>query len=70
MLRDRRFLRVFIVAVASHMLWNCPIQLPFYGKYLILGLAVWIILLGLIQEGLRELRTEKTAPNPTPLRSS
>ena len=59
-LRERRFLRIFILAVAFHMLWNCPLHLPFYGKYLILGIAAWIILLGLVQEGLRELRTEKS----------
>ena len=59
MLKDVRFLKVFAVAVILHMLWNCPLHLPFYGKYAILGVAAWIVLLGLIQEGLRELRTEK-----------
>ena len=41
------------------MLWNSPIDIPFYGKYIILGIVAWIVVLGLIQEGLKELRTEK-----------
>jgi RsiW-degrading membrane proteinase PrsW (M82 family) len=59
MLQDGRFLKLFALPVVLHMLWNSPIELPFYGKYIILGLVAWIVILGLIQEGLGELRTEK-----------
>jgi protease PrsW len=60
MLRDPRFLKVFIAAVMLHALWNLPIHvLPFYASYFILGAIAWVIILGLIQEGLKELRTEK-----------
>ena len=61
MLKDMRFLKVFGLAVVLHMLWNTPYNLPFYGKYAILGVAAWIVILGLIQEGLKELRAEKAA---------
>lgn len=61
MVKDMRFLKVFIVAVVLHMLWNAPFNLPFYGKFVILGAAAWIVILGLIQEGLKELRTEKAS---------
>lgn len=59
MVRDARFLRIFATAVVLHMLWNTSFQLPFMGKYLLLGLVAWIIVLALIQEGLKELRAEK-----------
>jgi protease PrsW len=61
MVTDRRFVRVFVTAVVLHMLWNSPLHLPFYGKYLILGAVAWIVILGLVQEGLKELREEKAA---------
>jgi len=61
MIQDMRFLKVFITAVILHMLWNSPIHLPFYGKYVILGVAAWLVILGLIQEGLKELRAEKSS---------
>jgi RsiW-degrading membrane proteinase PrsW (M82 family) len=61
MLKDRRLWRVFALAVILHMLWNSPISLPFYGKFAILGVAAWIVIFGLIQEGLEELRAEKAA---------
>jgi RsiW-degrading membrane proteinase PrsW (M82 family) len=66
MLKDVRFLKVFAVAVVLHMLWNSPLHLPFYGKYAILGVAAWIIILGLIQEGLKELRQEKSGSQEVP----
>ncbi len=66
MLKDVRFLKVFAVAVVLHMLWNSPLHLPFYGKYAILGVAAWIIILGLIQEGLKELRQEKSGAQEVP----
>ena len=59
MLKDRRFLRVFGFAVMLHMVWNSPLELPFYGKYLALGFVSWIIILSLIQDGLKQLRDEK-----------
>jgi protease PrsW len=61
MLKDKRFLNVFALAVILHMLWNTPISLPFYGKFAILGVVAWIVILGLIQEGLKELRAESAA---------
>ncbi|MEO0970493.1 MAG: PrsW family glutamic-type intramembrane protease [Cyanobacteria bacterium J06639_18] len=59
MLKDRRFLRVFGFAVMLHMVWNSPLELPFYGKYLALGFVSWVVILSLIQDGLKQLRDEK-----------
>lgn len=59
MLLDKNFLRLFAVPVALHMIWNSPIRLPFYGKYLIVGAIGWFIALSLVQEGLNEIRKEQ-----------
>lgn len=61
MLKDPRFLRVFGAAVVLHMIWNSPWNLPFEGKHLLLGVVAWIIVLGLVQEGLEELQLAKVA---------
>jgi RsiW-degrading membrane proteinase PrsW (M82 family) len=61
MLKDPRFLRVFGAAVVLHMIWNSPWNLPFEGKHLLLGVVAWIIVLGLVQEGLEELQLAKAA---------
>lgn len=71
MLNDARFKRVFLIAVALHMLWNANIELPFHAKQLLLGAIAWVIVFGLIQEGLKQLRAYKAehvalpAPAPT-----
>lgn len=59
MVKDLRFLRIFGIAVILHMVWNSPLQLPFYGKYATLGVIAWVVILALIQDGLKELREEK-----------
>lgn len=59
MLFEPRFVRVFLMAVALHMLWNSPLELPFFGKYLALGAVAWTVIFALIQGGLKELAMEK-----------
>lgn len=61
MLKDPRFYRVFAFSVVLHMLWNSPIDLPFYGKYILLGFGAWVVVLSLVQQGLKQLREEKMA---------
>ena len=56
MLLDPRFLRVPGVCIAMHMIWNSPLKLPMYGKYILLGVAAWLLILGMIQSGLKEVR--------------
>jgi protease PrsW len=63
MIKDSRFARVFGAAVVLHMIWNSPWNLPFEGKDLLLGVVAWIIVLGLVQEGLEELQAAKAAPS-------
>jgi len=59
MLQDPRFYKVFGIAVVLHAIWNFPINLPFFGKYIILGFIAWTVIFALIQDGLKQLRIEK-----------
>lgn len=56
MVRDPRFVRIVGLAMVLHMIWNAPFTLPFYLKYLALGFVAWVVNLGLIQVGLKEVR--------------
>jgi RsiW-degrading membrane proteinase PrsW (M82 family) len=58
MLQDSRFRRVFAVAVVLHMAWDSDfIQGDLL--YLLVGLAGWLMVACLIQEGLDEIRAEQ-----------
>jgi RsiW-degrading membrane proteinase PrsW (M82 family) len=56
MVREPQFVRVFLLAVGVHMIWNAPFTMPFYLKYIALGFVAWVVNLGLIQVGLKEIR--------------
>jgi RsiW-degrading membrane proteinase PrsW (M82 family) len=53
---DPGFLRAFLVPVGLHMIWNSPIPNPFHLKDAMVGLAGWFVVLGLVQQGLRQVR--------------
>jgi len=59
MLCDERFIRLLLVPVVLHMVWNSPLQLPYFGTYVIVGFVGWFVCLSLVQEGLREIATEQ-----------
>lgn len=64
MVKDPRFLRIFVSSVILHMLWNAPFgifPIPIFldVKLLILGLVGWAITLRLIQMGLNELNKSR-----------
>jgi RsiW-degrading membrane proteinase PrsW (M82 family) len=71
LLLSRSFLGPFLAAVGMHALWNSPFQ--FYGipifsdiKYVFIGFVGWVIVIGLIREGLREIvvaRRQLTDPS-------
>jgi RsiW-degrading membrane proteinase PrsW (M82 family) len=54
-----RFLKLFAVNVALHFAWNWPGELPFglngYFRCAVLGFIGWIVILSLVQSGLREV---------------
>jgi RsiW-degrading membrane proteinase PrsW (M82 family) len=59
MLRDGRFWHLFIVPIILHMVWNTNFTLPYNLKYIGIGILAWVVILALIQEGLKEIREEK-----------
>ncbi len=61
MLADPRFLRVFVVSVLCHIIWNASIVPPgpFMIKYWILGAVAWAVALSLVQEGLQQVQREQ-----------
>ncbi len=63
-LQDLRFLRVFGLAIGLHMIWNAPIDLPFYAKHIALTVIAWMGILGFVQEGLKQVRAEQAELSP------
>ena len=53
---DIRFLRAFLIPVALHMFYNSPLPSPFYIKEAIVAAVSWIVILGLLQQGLQQVR--------------
>jgi protease PrsW len=52
----RKFLVLFAVPVVLHFIWNSPIQLPLFGKFIILGFLAYVVIFSLVQSGLREVQ--------------
>lgn len=59
MLVDPVFLKTFSIPVVLHMIWNAPIPSPFSIIQLSMGLIGWIVVLGLAQQGLQQVRDEQ-----------
>jgi RsiW-degrading membrane proteinase PrsW (M82 family) len=63
MFLDPRFLRTFFVPVLLHMFWNSPFlryegALGLIKPFLVGGIG-WYVVLGLVQEGMRQIRDEQ-----------
>ena len=66
-------LRVMLLVIGLHAVWNSPLVVPFFGdflgmilKFLILGIIGWILILLLIQSGLNQVKlAQKQESNPT-----
>jgi len=70
---DKSFWRAFLVPVVCHMLWDSPIAMGTQGppgvlNYLVtllLGAVSWYVAFGLVQQGLKQVRTlQAAAPEP------
>jgi RsiW-degrading membrane proteinase PrsW (M82 family) len=61
MLQDFRFLRVYGLAAGMHALWDSPLNLPMYSKYIALGFVAWVAVLSFVQVGLKQVRAAQTA---------
>lgn len=60
-----RFASPFLVVMALHFIWNSSFLdgIPFFGKYLLLGAVAWVVALGLLFGGFREV-TKGVVPTP------
>lgn len=56
-LLDFRFLRLFVIPVVLHTIWNMPFEGPMMVKFVILGFIAWVVILSLVQSGLNEVRS-------------
>jgi RsiW-degrading membrane proteinase PrsW (M82 family) len=64
MVKDARFLRAFIPAVVMHAAWDWDSSnmFPDWIKYVVLGLIAWALVLGYIQNGLKQVREAAQRP--------
>jgi RsiW-degrading membrane proteinase PrsW (M82 family) len=53
------FFKTFLIPVGLHMLWNSPLPNPLYIKSALVGIAAWFVVLGLVQQGLRQVKEEQ-----------
>lgn len=59
MFTDKRFVQAYCIPVVLHMIWNAPIQLPFWSKQIVLTAIAWYVIFALIQQGLHQVRDEQ-----------
>jgi RsiW-degrading membrane proteinase PrsW (M82 family) len=66
MLKEWPVLRVLLLVMGLHALWNSPLEVPLVGdflgvviKWLMLGVVGWILVILLIQDGLCQVRKAK-----------
>ena len=58
-IQSRDFLKFFLVPVSLHFIWNLPFEGPLMIKYLVLGFIAWVIIISLMQSGLKEMSVIK-----------
>jgi RsiW-degrading membrane proteinase PrsW (M82 family) len=67
---DPRFLRVFVICVVMHMIWNSPFHPPMHLKHIGLGVVVWFLIIEMMNAGLKEVKVaqieEATGQHPAP----
>lgn len=63
---DIRFLRIAIIPVVLHLIWNTS-WLASFGllRFLVLGIIAWAVALRLVQAGLQQIREEKCSRRKT-----
>lgn len=61
---DAAFWKAFLIPVVLHMLWDSPIPPLLDLKYLAIGIVAWFVVLGLVQQGLWQVRDGQRAPGP------
>lgn len=66
-LMDWRFLRIALIPVVLHMIWNSPLKFTFLGdpwsvfaKWVVLGVVAWSVLFMLMQDGLSQIKQSRS----------
>lgn len=59
-----QFLKLFSIPVVLHFIWNLPFEGPFMAKYILLGFVAWVVLISLVQTGLREFSEQVVPEKP------
>ena len=66
-LREPGFRRVLLAAIMLHAVWNLNLGLPFGANRIASGIISWIIIISLVQSGLREVgRMARGEGGPAP----
>ena len=58
-LNKKAFYAPFLTVIICHAIWNSPFQLPFYGTLIICGLISWVLVLSLVNLGMKQIADEK-----------
>jgi RsiW-degrading membrane proteinase PrsW (M82 family) len=62
-----RFIKIFLIPVTLHFIWNLPFEGPFMIKYILLGFVGWVVIISFVEEGLKEISNIiKNVKNDTP----
>ncbi len=59
-LLDVRVLLMLLMVIAIHSAWDVPLQFPMV-KYLALGLLAWLLVLGMITSGLKQIKATQAS---------
>ena len=66
MLCDEKFIRLFIVPVVLHMIWNSGLDLPYHAEWIAAGFVGWFVCFSLVGDGLREIAAEQKEAQKVP----
>ncbi len=61
MLVDLRVLRILAMVTGLHIVWDLDMQLPFLLKYALLGILAWVVVLGMITSGLKQIKATQVS---------
>ncbi len=61
MLLDLRVLRILGLVTGLHILWDLDVQPPFLLKYALLGILAWVVVLGMITSGLKQIKATQVS---------
>jgi RsiW-degrading membrane proteinase PrsW (M82 family) len=61
MLVDPKVVRILALVIGLHALWDFPLPIPGVIKYSALGVLAWILVLGMITSGLKQIKATQAS---------